>query len=118
MTESSPPSIKRNARRLLQFLSKHKDSLSPLLILTHDYPDPDALASGFALYHIAKHSFSINARLAYGGIIGRTENKEMVRILSIPFHKFKTRDLSTYAHIALVDTQPEFENNPFHSERR
>jgi nanoRNase/pAp phosphatase (c-di-AMP/oligoRNAs hydrolase) len=118
MTQSSSPSIKRNARRLLQFLTKHKGSLSPLLILTHDYPDPDALASGFALYHIAKLRYNINVRLAYGGIIGRTENKEMVRLLRIPFHKFKTRDLVTYTRIALVDTQPEFENNPFPPDRK
>lgn len=118
MNQSPPPSIKRNARRLLQFLAKRKDAISRLLILTHDYPDPDALASGFALYQIAKHSFNINARMVYSGIIGRTENKEMVRILSIPFHQFKTRDLRTYPHIALVDTQPEFENNPFPPDRK
>ncbi len=102
----------------MQYLNRHKGSLSPLLILTHDYPDPDALASGFAFYHIAKHVFSISARLAYGGIIGRTENKEMVRILDIPVHPFKSQDLGKYQNIALVDTQPEFENNPFPADRK
>jgi len=115
---SSAPSLKRNARRLLDYLKKHKDALSPLLILTHDFPDPDALASGFAFYHIAKHVVNINARLAYGGIIGRMENREMVRILNMPVHPLKSQDLKKYRNIALVDTQPEFENNSFPKDRR
>lgn len=113
MKQSSPaPTVAQNAERLIEFLSAHKRSLSPLLILTHDFPDPDALASGYAFYHIAK-ILNITARLAYGGVIGRTENKEMVRILKIPVHKLRARDLAQYRHVALVDTQPEFENNPF-----
>ena len=119
MKQTPPaPSLKRNARRLLNFLAKHKGSLSPLLILTHDFPDPDALASGFAFYHIAKHGLNINARLAYGGVIGRMENREMVRILKIPAHPLKPQDLKKYRNIALVDTQPEFENNSFPADRK
>jgi nanoRNase/pAp phosphatase (c-di-AMP/oligoRNAs hydrolase) len=34
----------KSSRRLLNFLSKRGKKLSPLLILTHDYPDPDAIA--------------------------------------------------------------------------
>ena len=112
------PSLKRSARKLLSHLTKHRDSLSPILILTHDFPDPDALASGFAFYHIAKHVVNINARLAYGGVIGRMENREMVRILKIPAHPLKSQDLRKYRNIALVDTQPEFENNPFPADRK
>ena len=46
-----------NPRRLLDFLSARRDSLSPLLILTHDYPDPDALAAAIALSYLAQHLF-------------------------------------------------------------
>ena len=112
------PSIAKSARTFLRFMFEQKKSLSPLLILTHDFPDPDALASGFAFYHIARNILNINARLAYGGIIGRTENKEMVRILKIPVHQFHPQDFSRFPHVALVDTQPEFENNPFPAARR
>ena len=119
MKQTPPaPSLKRSARRLLNFLTKHKDSLSPLLILTHDFPDPDALASGFAFYHIAKNALNIHARLAYGGVIGRMENREMVRILKLPVHVLKAQDLRKYENIALVDTQPEFENNSFPADRK
>jgi len=108
----------KNIRRLIQFLAKKKESISPLLILTHDYADPDALASGFALYYLARHHYNINARMVYNGIIGRAENKEMIRILKIPLYKFKPADLRRYTHVALVDTQPEFGNNPFTKDRR
>ena len=48
----------RDALALLTYLAKNGGTLSPLLILTHDYPDPDALASAWALQHLAQ-SFDI-----------------------------------------------------------
>jgi nanoRNase/pAp phosphatase (c-di-AMP/oligoRNAs hydrolase) len=109
---------KQKARRLLRFLEKKKKTISPLLILTHDFPDPDALACGFALYYMVKHAYDINARIVYGGVIGRSENQELVNMLKIPAHRFKAGDLKKYSHVALVDTQPTFENNHFPKERR
>lgn len=103
----------REPDKLLGFLAGEKDRLSPLLVLTHDYPDPDALASACALQHLAQNRFGIRTRIAYGGVIGRYENKEMVRRLKLPVHKLKPGDLERYASIALVDTQPAFENNSF-----
>jgi nanoRNase/pAp phosphatase (c-di-AMP/oligoRNAs hydrolase) len=102
-----------HARRLLAFLGRHRERLSPLLILTHDFPDPDALASAFALQHLAQSAFDIPSRIAYGGELGRTENRTMVRLLRIPLHRMRKVWLKKYANIALVDTQPAFENNPF-----
>jgi nanoRNase/pAp phosphatase (c-di-AMP/oligoRNAs hydrolase) len=104
-------------RQLIDFLSRHREMLSPLLILTHDFPDPDALASAFALQHLAQ-SFGIQSRIVYDGEIGRTENKAMVRLLRIPVHKVRKAWLNKYVSIALVDTQPAFENNPFPRNRK
>jgi nanoRNase/pAp phosphatase (c-di-AMP/oligoRNAs hydrolase) len=111
-----PPS-ERNARRLLDFLSEQRNALSPLLILTHDYPDPDALAAAMALGHLAQQ-YNISTRIAYGGVIGRSENKAMVRILKIPVHKLRPEYFKKYRNIALVDTQPRFKNNPFPEKRK
>lgn len=111
------PSIKQ-ARLLLNFLGKNRNRLSPLLILTHDYPDPDALGSAFALRYIARHAFNIDAKISYGGIIGRTENRMMMLKLKLPVHKFRPADLKNYENVALVDTQPSFRNNSFPSNRR
>ena len=98
---------------LSHFLESHKDSLSPLLILTHDYPDPDALASAFALQHLAELNGGIKSRIVYGAVIGRIENQEMVRLLKIPAHKIRPSDFRKHASVALVDTQPGFDNNSF-----
>ena len=56
--------------------------------------------------------------MVYGGVIGRNENQEMVRVLKIPAHKLKTSDFKRYTNIALVDTQPVFGNNPFPGNRK
>lgn len=98
---------------LTHFLESNKNRLSPLLILTHDYPDPDALASAFALQYLAEIQGGIKSRIVYGGVIGRIENQEMVRLLKIPAHKVRPSDFRKYDNIALVDTQPGFENNSF-----
>jgi nanoRNase/pAp phosphatase (c-di-AMP/oligoRNAs hydrolase) len=107
-----------NARKLLQFLEQKREALSPLLILAHDYPDPDALASSFAFAYLVKKGFNIYTRIVYGGVIGRTENQEMVKILKMPVHKFKANDLKKFSQVALIDTQPEFENNSFPADRK
>jgi nanoRNase/pAp phosphatase (c-di-AMP/oligoRNAs hydrolase) len=106
-----------NARRLLKFLSERSRALSPLLILTHDYPDPDALAAAYALAHLAQH-FGITSKIAYGGVIGRSENRAMIKMLKIPARKLRSMNFDKYRNIALVDTQPEFENNSFPEKRR
>lgn len=107
----------RQARRLLRFFERERERISPLLILTHDYPDPDALASASALLHLAQ-AYGIEARAAYGGFVGRTENRSMLKLLRLPIHRLRPTDLKRYRHVALVDTQPRFRNNPFPPNRR
>lgn len=103
---------------LLDFLRENKDSLSPFLILTHDFPDPDALAAAYGLQHLAKAAFGIESRIAYRGEVGRMENRAMVRLLRIPIYRFRTAWLQQGGGVALVDTQPVFTNNPFPENRR
>jgi nanoRNase/pAp phosphatase (c-di-AMP/oligoRNAs hydrolase) len=102
-----------HGRKLLRFLEKQKDSISPLLIVTHDYPDPDAIATAMSLQYIAERLHGVKSRIVYKGIIGRVENRAMVDLLKVPIHKFRPSDIQNYEHAALIDTQPEFENNPY-----
>ncbi|MFA6599989.1 MAG: DHHA1 domain-containing protein [Candidatus Omnitrophota bacterium] len=118
MTKIGKELVSRNARKLLKFMSERREAISPLLILTHDYPDPDALASAFALQFLAQKGFGIEARIVYGGIVGRMENRAMVRLLKIPAHKIRPRDFRKFSAVALVDTQPDFKNNPFPGGRK
>jgi len=102
-----------HGRKLLRFLTKKKKTISPLLIVMHDYPDPDAIATAMALQYLAERAHGVRSRIVYKGIIGRVENRAMVSLLKIPVHKFRPSDLRTYENAALIDTQPEFENNPY-----
>ncbi len=80
------------------------------LVLTHDHPDPDALASAVGLTKVLR-GMGRRATAAYGGIIGRAENREMVRALKLKVSHVKTLQLSRFRHFALVDTQPGTGNN-------
>ena len=55
-----------------------------LLIVLHNNPDPDALASALALRYLVSKRYNIRSNIAYGGLIGRAENRAMVRELKIP----------------------------------
>jgi len=115
---SKGSSLYKHAKKILSYLSEENKKISPLLILTHDYPDPDALASAYALQYISENFFDIQSKIVYDGIIGRMENREMVRILKLPVRKLRKTDLKKYSHVALVDTQPDFQNNPFPKNKR
>ena len=81
------------------------------LVLTHDNPDPDAVAAGVALVKLLRHHLSQRVTLAYGGIIGRAENLEMVRSLKLEMSRLRHIQFKNYRHFALVDTQPRTGNN-------
>ncbi len=82
-----------------------------LLILTHDNPDPDSIASAVALKHLVRERFGIRSRVAYGGMVGRAENRAMLRLLKIKLSPIWRIRMAAYRHIALVDTQPRAGNN-------
>lgn len=83
----------------------------PLVILPHDNPDPDALASAAALRFLARELVERDATIALGGYVGRAENRAMVRYLNIPLVPVQDLALDGSAVIALVDTQPGRTNN-------
>lgn len=106
------------ARQLLDYLDARRGQLSPLLIVPHDHPDPDALASAYGLHHLAERVFDIEARIVYGGLVTRAENRAMVKLLRIPMHKVRAADWKRHRHVALVDTQPRFRNHSLPRNRR
>jgi nanoRNase/pAp phosphatase (c-di-AMP/oligoRNAs hydrolase) len=81
------------------------------LVLTHDNPDPDALASALILRRVLRRAFKHNVTVAFGGIVGRAENREMFRTLRLPFVHVRGISWKDYQAFALVDTQPRTGNN-------
>jgi hypothetical protein len=55
-----------------------------VLVLTHDNPDPDSIASAVALAFLLEKRTAVEARVVYGGIIGRSENLALVKVLRLP----------------------------------
>ena len=82
-----------------------------LLILTHNDPDPDAIASAVALQWLLEEKLHLESRIAYRGIVGRAENKALVRQLGYPLRLLTEREVPNTLPIALVDTQPGAGNN-------
>lgn len=84
----------------------------PVLILTHDSPDPDALASGKALATLLHKTWNIPCDLLYSGLVARAENQAMLKTLTDEWvHSEKLYDFNSYSALLLVDTQPGAGNN-------
>jgi nanoRNase/pAp phosphatase (c-di-AMP/oligoRNAs hydrolase) len=99
--------IRERLDRLVEFARGHRKAL----ILTHDNPDPDSLASGVALAWLLEQAGGVEAVVAYGGIVGRAENRALVRVLRLPVVPLSRVVFDEYDLIAMVDTQPEQGNH-------
>ena len=104
--EASPDSSFANSAEAVEALLQTLREASNILIVTHDDPDPDSIASALALAYLLEQRQGVETTLAYGGIIGRAENKAMVRLLSIPLRPLRELDAGQYDAVALADAQP------------
>lgn len=82
-----------------------------LLLCPHDDPDPDALAAAWGMAELLTHELDVEVVIAFEGIIGRAENRAMVRELGIKLRRLETLDLETFDGVLLVDTQPAARNH-------
>ena len=82
-----------------------------ILILTHDNPDPDALAGAWGLRRILKKLFERDAVIAYGGLIGRAENRALVSRLGIPLQTYTPSLVRQSDTIIMIDCQPHTGNS-------
>jgi nanoRNase/pAp phosphatase (c-di-AMP/oligoRNAs hydrolase) len=104
---SSGAELRARLDRLIEFARGHRKAL----ILTHDNPDPDSLASGVALAWLLEQAAGVEAVVAYGGIVGRAENRALVKVLRLPVVPLSRVVFDEYDLIAMVDTQPEQGNH-------
>jgi len=91
----------RKAKKLFEVLSDKKR----ILIVSHDNPDPDTLASAFALRDLISKKLKADVTIGFTGIVGRAENRAMIRHLGIPLNRLEELDLSTFDLTMLVDSQ-------------
>ncbi|HPQ27358.1 MAG TPA: DHH family phosphoesterase [Desulfobacteraceae bacterium] len=95
------------AETMLSLIGRKKD----ILIMCHNNPDPDTIASAAALKFIFSQMLKRKAVIAYGGIVGRAENRLLIRRLKIDMIRIAELNLEDFSVIALVDTQRGTGNN-------
>ena len=97
----------KNANLLIKKLKELRTMGDSLLILMHDNPDPDAIASATALSVIAQ-TLGFKTQIAYGGEITHHENRAFVNLVGAEIRRVSrgSYELRRYPFIALVDCQP------------
>jgi nanoRNase/pAp phosphatase (c-di-AMP/oligoRNAs hydrolase) len=100
-----------NSKSTLPVLLQAIERPGPVVILPHDNPDPDALASAATLRYLIEQLADRPVTIAQGGIIGRAENRAMLTYLNINMVAVSAVEFTTDTHVAMVDTQPGRANN-------
>lgn len=85
--------------RLLAVLSDYDD----VAIIMHDNPDPDAIATGWAVSVLVEEKLEIPVRVIGGGAIVRAENRHMVDLLQPPIELVDSFELPDRTATVLVD---------------
>ncbi|OPL13364.1 MAG: hypothetical protein AVO39_03600 [delta proteobacterium MLS_D] len=100
--------VEHPARKLLDLASGKRS----ILIVCHNNPDPDAMAAAQALkviFFLQKPKRKVF--IAYGGIVGRAENRQMMRRLKIEMTSIKDISFRDFSLVCLIDSQPRTGNN-------
>jgi nanoRNase/pAp phosphatase (c-di-AMP/oligoRNAs hydrolase) len=107
---SVPAPTREQTERLSQLLDA-VDGADRLLVLTHDNPDPDALAAAASLAFLVREEGKIATTVVFGGIVGRAENRALIQEMGLEFRGAEALEEASAAPVALVDTQPRAGNN-------
>lgn len=89
-----------------------------VIVLTHNNPDPDSVSAAAALALIIQNKFKVPARVKYTGIVGRAENRAMIRQLRLKATPLTEADFRPGTEFALVDMQPKTGNSEFPANRK
>lgn len=91
---------------------------SRVVILTHDNPDPDAIASAAGLRALLEDACSIPVVTTFGGIIGRAENRSLMDGIGVAFERIEGFEFRQGDAFVLVDAQPGGGNSVVPKEAR
>ena len=94
-------------RQRVQQYQRYLGDADRVLILTHNDPDPDAMASGLALRTILKRTRQ-TAVVGCLQPVTRPENLRMVKLLDLKIETVAPEHLKDFDRIALVDVQPHY----------
>lgn len=100
-----------NTRRYTDEMLAWLRGKGKIIIIVHDNPDPDCLASAMALRHLFVMKLNKDAVITFSGMIGRGENLAMAKELQIPLTPLGIIDLTEFQVVCMLDTQPGTGNN-------
>jgi len=91
------------AKTILEVLESHRGERH--IIILHEYPDPDAIAVGYA-HRIISGAFDIEADILYSGTISHPQNIALIRALDYKLIPYEEGfDFSHYDAAIYVDHQ-------------
>ncbi len=94
-------------RQRVQQYQRYFSDADRVLILTHNDPDPDAIASGLALRTLLRRTKQ-TAIIGTLHPVARPENQRMLKLLEIGIETVTPDQFASYEKIALVDVQPHY----------
>jgi len=94
-------------RARVQQYQRYFNDADRVLILLHNDPDPDALASGLALRNLLRRTKTTAIIGAIQGVT-RPENLRMANMLDIQVEQITPAMFSEFERIATVDVQPHY----------
>jgi nanoRNase/pAp phosphatase (c-di-AMP/oligoRNAs hydrolase) len=94
-------------RARVQQYQRYFSDADRVLIMLHNDPDPDAMASGLALRNVLRRTKTTAIIGAIQGVT-RPENLRMVNLLDIHVEAITYESLKEYDRIAMVDVQPAY----------
>ena len=94
-------------RARVQQYQRYFQDADRVLILLHNDPDPDALASGLALRNLLRRTKTTAIIGAMQGVT-RPENLRMANMLDIHVEQITTASFQEFERIATVDVQPHY----------
>ena len=94
-------------RARVQQYQRYFSDADRVLILLHNDPDPDAMASGLALRTILRRTKATAIIAAVQGVT-RPENLRMANLLDIQVERVTPAGLGEYDRVAMVDVQPHY----------
>jgi nanoRNase/pAp phosphatase (c-di-AMP/oligoRNAs hydrolase) len=94
-------------RARVQQYQRYFNDAGRVLILLHNDPDPDALASGLALRNLLRRTKTTAIIGALQGVT-RPENLRMANMLDIQVEQITPESFASFDRIATVDVQPHY----------
>ncbi|MBI4478276.1 MAG: DHH family phosphoesterase [Acidobacteria bacterium] len=94
-------------RERVQQYQRYFSDADRILILLHNDPDPDAMASGLALRNLLRRTKTTAILGALQGVT-RPENLRMANMLDIQVETIRPDTLADFERVAMVDVQPHY----------